>query len=218
MFVWEGVNINSWSQSCFRCQRSKVQSHFKNPPEQILVYGKRFSNIHEDLVGPLPQFCGYTLILTIIIIAYRWSEQIPLQSTTAEECVKVLLCTWIPIFGVSAVITSDREAKFISSIWNSLYRFLGKIHLPTTSFHHQSNGLVERFYPLLKVSLRAPLSGTDWFHHLSLVLVGLRSVPREDSAMSASEALFGSPLIHNQDFHFKSVANKVLFEILDGRY
>ena len=98
---------------------------------------------------------------------------------------------------VPAVITSDREAKFICSIWNSLYRFLGIIHFPTTSFHHQSNGLAERFYCRLKMSLKALLSGADWFHYLSLVLVGLHSVPREDSTMFAFEAIFGSPLVHN---------------------
>ena len=51
-----------------------------------------------------------------------------------------------------------------------------------------------------RVSLRAWLSGTDWFHHLPLVLLGLQSVPREDSAISASETLFGSPLVLPRGF------------------
>ena len=53
---------------------------------------------------------------------------------------------------------------------------------------------MERFHRQLKVSLRARLAGTDWYAHLPLVLVGLRSVPRKDSSVSASEALFGAPL------------------------
>ena len=53
---------------------------------------------------------------------------------------------------------------------------------------------------ILKVSLRARLAGTDWFHHLPLVLLGIRSVPREDSSVSASEALYGSPLVLPQKF------------------
>ena len=61
------------------------------------------------------------------------------------------------------------------------------------------------------MSLRALLSGADWFQYVSLVLVSLHSVPREDSAMLAFEAIFGSPLVHNQDFHHKSLA--VLNEI-----
>ena len=103
-------------------------------------------------------------------------------------------------FGVPSVITSDRGAQFTSSILTYLCKFLGIIHSPTTSFHPQSNGLVERFHHRLKVSLRARLSGTDWFNHLPLVLLGLRSVPRENSAIPASEALFGSPLVLSGEF------------------
>ena len=44
------------------------------------------------------------------------------------------------------------------------------------------------------------MSGTDWFNHLPLVLFGLRSVPREDSAISATEALFGFPLVLPGEF------------------
>ena len=63
-------------------------------------------------------------------------------------------------------------------------------------FFPQSNGLVERFHYCLKVSLRARLSGTDWFNHLPLVLLGLWSVSREDSANSVSKALFGFWIVH----------------------
>ncbi len=140
------------------------------------------------------------LRITIIDRSTRWPEAVPLKSTTAEECAKVILRSWIPLFGVPSVITSDRGAQFTSSVWSALCRFLGIVHSPTTSFHPQSNGIVERFHRQLKVSLRARLAGTDWFHHLPLVLLGLRSVPREDSSVSASEALFGSPLVLPGEF------------------
>ena len=79
---------------------------------------------------------------------------------------------------------------------SSLCKFLGIIHSPTTSFHLQSNGIVKRFHRQLKVSLRARLAGSDWFNHLSMVLLGLSSgVPSEDSSISPSEAVYGSPLI-----------------------
>ena len=201
-FVWEFLSkdVNLWSESCLDCQRSKIQSHVKAPVLQIPVPGRRFSHIHVDLVGPLPQSQGFSYLFTIIDRTSRWPEAVPVLHTTAEECAKVLLRSWIPVFGVPAVITSDRGAQFTSSIWSSLCKFLGIIHSPTTSFHPQSNGIVERFHRQLKVSLRARLAGTDWFAHLPLVLLGLRSVPREDSSVSASEALFGAPLVLPGEF------------------
>jgi hypothetical protein len=53
-------------------------------------------HIHIDLVGPLPQSCGHTFLFTIVDRTSRWPEAIPLQSTTAEECVKVLLLVLDP--------------------------------------------------------------------------------------------------------------------------
>jgi hypothetical protein len=199
---WEFLSkdVNLWAQSCLDCQRSKIQSHVKSPVQHIPVPGRRFSHIHVDLVGPLPQSDGFSYLFTIIDRSTRWPEAVPLKSTTAEECAKVILRSWIPLFGVPSVITSDRGAQFTSSVWSALCRFLGIVHSPTTSFHPQSNGIVERFHRQLKVSLRARLAGTDWFHHLPLVLLGLRSVPREDSSVSASEALFGSPLVLPGEF------------------
>ncbi len=101
---------------------------------------------------------------------------------------------WISRFGVPAIITSDRGAQFTSSLWSAICSLLNIKHKTTTAFHPQSNGMVERFHRQLKNSLRARLASSDWFDHLPWVLLGLRSVPREDSATSASEAVYGSEL------------------------
>ena len=54
--------------------------------------------------------------------------------------------------------------------------------------------MVERFHRSLKSSLQARLAGSDWFSHLPLVLLGLRATPNDDTGLSVSEAVYGSPL------------------------
>ena len=39
------------------------------------------------------------------------------------------------------------------------------------------------------------LAGSGWLHHLTLVLLGLRSAPKDDQACSSAEAVYGSPLM-----------------------
>ena len=95
-------------------------------------------------------------------------------------------------FGVPSHITSDRGSQFTSSIWSLLCSFLGIVYAPTTSF--ASSVLIERFYRQLKVSLRARLASSDWFHHLPLVLLELCNVPTDNSPVSAAEVLFGTLL------------------------
>ena len=64
----------------------------------------------------------------------------------------------------------------------------------TNSFHPQSNGIIEHFHRSLKTVLHVRLAGLDWFLHLPLVLLGLWSVPKENTRFSVSVAVFGSPL------------------------
>ena len=78
-------------------------------------------------------------------------------------------------FGVPSDLTSDCGTKITSSVWTQVFRSLGISPSTTTSFHPQSNGMIECFHRSLKTALRNCLAGSDWFLHLPLVLLGLRS-------------------------------------------
>ena len=54
--------------------------------------------------------------------------------------------------------------------------------------------MIECFHHSLKSFLRARLAGSDWVSRLPLVMLGLRSSPKDDLGFSPAEAVFGSPL------------------------
>ena len=54
--------------------------------------------------------------------------------------------------------------------------------------------MIKRFHRSLKSTLRACLASSDWFPHLPLVLLGLRMVPKDNTGLSVSKAVYGSPL------------------------
>ena len=64
----------------------------------------------------------------------------------------------------------------------------------TTSFHPQSNQMIERFHHSLKSSLHVRLAGSNWVSHLPLVMLSLQSSPKDDSGFSPAEAVYGTPL------------------------
>ena len=68
------------------------------------------------------------------------------------------------------------------------------ISLTWLSFHPQSNEIIEHFHRSLNATLHSPLADSDWFLPLPLVLLGLHSIPKEDTGFSFSEAVFGAPL------------------------
>jgi transposase InsO family protein len=96
---------------------------------------------------------------------------------------------------VPATITSDRGAQFKSALWAGLCSLLNIQHSPTTAYHTQSNGLVERFHRRLKDALRSRAASADWHDHLPWVLLGIRTAFREDSEFSLAEAVYSSQLV-----------------------
>jgi transposase InsO family protein len=64
----------------------------------------------------------------------------------------------------------------MSALWAGLCSLLNIQHSPTTAYHPQSNGLVERFHRWLKDALRsgAAAADADWHDHLPWVLLGIR--------------------------------------------
>ena len=88
----------------------------------------------------------------------------------------------------------------MSSDWSEVCSILSISRIETTSFHPQSNGMIEQFHLSLKYSLRARLASSDWVTHLSLVMLGLRSSPKDDSGLSPAEAIYGSTLFLPGEF------------------
>jgi transposase InsO family protein len=196
-WLWRGMaaDVAAWCRECQPCQRGKVTQQHTAAVEPIAVPHRRFSHIHADIVGPLPSSQGFHHLLTIIDRSTRWLEAIPLQSTTAAAVADALTSGWIARFGVPAELTTDRGVQFTSEIWSILMNRLGIRHHQTTAYHPQANGMIERAHRQLKDALRSRLAGADWLSHLPWVLLGLRSVPKEDSGISSAELVYGSPIL-----------------------
>ncbi|GFO17351.1 Pol polyprotein [Plakobranchus ocellatus] len=167
-FVWHGLRrqVSTWVKKCHECQSSKIRKHTCAPLQTFTVPEKRFSHNNIDIVGPLPESCGYRYLITVIDRNTRWPEAIPIPipNITTAECVQALV--------------------------GEITRRLGvKVH-PTTAFHPQANGMVERFHRTLKAALKARLTGKE----LPWVLLELRTAPREDLGYSSAELVYSEPV------------------------
>ena len=115
-------------------------------------------------------------------------------STTASACAQALVHHWVLRFGVPSTITSDRGPQFTSVVWAAMASILNLRLSPTTAFHPQSNGMVERFHRRLKDGLRTRLAGPRWIEHLPWVLLGLRCALAEASGVSPASSVYGAEL------------------------
>ena len=195
-FVWHGMNIDiaRWCRTCKGCQTAKVSRH--NTP----VYGKfteptaRFDHVHIDIVGPLPYANGFRYLLTCVDRFTRWPEAIPIVDIRAKTVADAFFSGWIARYGTPATITTDRGAQFESKLWDNLCNQFGIIRNHTTSYHPQSNGMVERFHRQLKAAIMAHESPNPWTITLPAVLLGARSAVKERLGRSAAKMIYGTTL------------------------
>lgn len=194
-FVWPSIkrDCTEFAKRCLQCQRSKVSRHVKSPISSYKLIDERFQHINIDLVGPLQPSNGYRYCFTIIDRFTRWAEAIPIEDIKATTVAQALIKEWISRFGIPARITSDQGKQFEAELFRELNQILGIEHLRTTSYHPQSNGMIERWHRTLKASIMCRDS-IHWANELPMILLGLRSTFKEDIGCTPSEMVYGTTL------------------------
>ena len=195
-FIWHRIkrDVRCWTRTCLQCQQNKIIRHVKPPLGQFTEPTRRFSHVHVDVTGPLPAAQGMRYVLTMVDRSTRWCEATPIPDQSATACTTAFVSQWIARFGVPTDVTTDQGAAFTSALWTGLAKDLGYQVHHTTSYHPQSNGLVERFHRDLKAAIRCRCKDNDWLAQLPWVLLGLRTVPKDATKVSAAEMLYGQPL------------------------
>lgn len=195
--------------------KSKITRHTISPLGTFNSDIERLEHIHIDLIGPLPISSGNKYCLTIIGRMTRWPEVTPIPDMTAPTVAEALVSTWISRFGCPSLLTSDQGRQFESDLASSLCAYLGVKRIRTTSYHPQSNGMIENYHRTLKSSLTALLDTANWCKHLPIVLLSLRASVNSDINFSPADALYGQPLRLPGDF-FTPFSNKSRHEVLQN--
>lgn len=209
-FFWPSMNrdVGEWTRSCIECQRTKVQRHTISPLEEY-PNADRLAHINADIVGPLPTSEGKRYLVTIIDRATRWPEAFPVENITAETVAKVIYEGWISRFGCPERITCDQGRQFESELFKNIMKRMGIEKIRTTAYHPQANGIIERWHRTLKASLTARLNNSNWTTELPTVLLGLRTALKNDTDVTAAQALYGCTLRLPGEMHGEATHTNV---------
>ena len=194
-YVWSRMasDAAAYVRNCLSCSRAKVTSHLKPAPCRFPADVRRFQTVHLDIVGPFSSDSGFRYLLTMVDRATRWPECQPMTDISAATVAETFVTGWISRYGVPQQVISDRGTQFLSSIFTSLTELLGVGHTPTTAYHPECNGMVERLHRRIKDSFRAIDAGHSWVQALPWVMLGLRASPRDVDDISSFENVFGTP-------------------------
>ena len=136
---------------------------------------------------------GYNQILVIIDHFTKLAEAVPCQTASAEETCDHLITHWISRYGCPMTFQSDNGKAFVGDLTKELMRRSHIAQAHSTTYHPQTNGLVERQNRTLVNMLRVYCSRymTDWDKYLPKVVGAYNSTQHSTTGISPFMMLTG---------------------------
>lgn len=128
-YFWPGMTkqISKYTSSCHSCQTNK---HETNPKSGILhplpLAHEPFTSVSMDFIVNLPKSrTGHTGIKVVMDRCTKYVKLVPtFASTDAPQTAKLFFENVVRNHGLPDSIICDRDSRFTSKFWNSLFSFL----------------------------------------------------------------------------------------------
>jgi hypothetical protein len=173
-YHWPGMaaSVREYVKTCPACQRNKPTNQAPAGLLQTLPTPEaRWEQVTMDLITQLPKTpSNHDAIVTF---TDRLSKRVLFAPTTtsvdAPGLARVFFDTVFRHHGIPSTIISDRDPRFISNFWQSLFTLTGTRLGMSTAFHPQTDGQSERTNRTLEDMLRAYTNyrHDDWDQHLT---------------------------------------------------
>ena len=186
-------DIKKWVVSCPVCQERK------NPIRTIairpnILASTPFQVVAVDIIGPLPKTKdGYEYAIVFIDYLTKFVEAFPLKTISTKRIATVLIEQIVCRYGAPRALLSDLGSNFISKLARSVYNLLDIHKLNTSSYHPQTNGLVEKFNSTLKTMLRmyVDLDQRNWAKFIPYCVFAYNTSRQETTRYTPYYMLFG---------------------------
>lgn len=168
-FYWPRMHndIKRYVSSCFSCQANKPSQRLPMGLLQPLPIPDRpWQQVTMDLITQLPRTKdGHD---AIVVFVDKLSKMVHWVAThtavTAAELARLMFDHVVRLHGLPESIVSDRDTRFTSHFWSSLWELCGTKLAMSTAFHPQTDGQTERANRTLEEMLRHYVSTQqdDW--------------------------------------------------------
>jgi transposase InsO family protein len=176
LFYWPGLtrDIKDYVRSCSVCQRNKTSNKSYGPHQPLSVPSGRWHTVTMDFAGPLTVSGEgkWDMIMLVVDKLSKRCHLVPAKSTDgAPDTAKRFFDSIVRLHGLPAVIVSDRDVKFTSAFWKTLFERFGTKLALSTAYHPQTDGQSERMVRTVKEMLRSVINHkqSDWVEHLTAI-------------------------------------------------
>jgi hypothetical protein len=168
-FFWPGMHkeIKQYVTSCLPCQTNK---HSNQVPMGLLqplpIPQKKWEVVTMDLITQLPKTRNGND--AIVVFVDKLTKHVHFAATTttvtAVELAKIFYREVVRHHGIPSSIVSDRDARFTSNFWRSLWQLTGTKLSMSSAYHPETDGQTEVTNKILEQMLRPYTSylQDDW--------------------------------------------------------
>ena len=195
-YWWKGMfkDVEHWCKSCQDCSMRKSPRNSKKAPLLPIPVENAFDRLAVDILGPLPASRkGNRYIVVFTDYLTRWCEAFPVPSVEATVIARLLVDEVISRHGAPKVLLSDRGKNFLSKLVAEVCKIFQIHKVNTSSYHAQTDGLVERFNSTLcqSLSMYVAKDQKDWDEFIPLILFAHRTSVLEAIGDSPFYVLYG---------------------------
>jgi hypothetical protein len=173
MYKW----VRKYVRTCEVCQRVKPAPVSQAPLHPLSIPNEIWRSISMDFVFGLPPDSGYNGILVFVDRLSKMVHLVPVsESVTAEATAQHFIQHVFRLHGMPVEVVSDRDPRFTSVFWRTVFSLLGTRLAMSTAAHPQTDGQTERYNRVIEDILRSyATSFQSWSSFLALVEFALNN-------------------------------------------
>lgn len=161
--------VEDWVKKGPQCQIRNSPKGCKAGILHPIPVTRTWERLGIDFTGPLKETRrGNKYLLCIIDYHTKYAEVFPTKDMEGETVARIFVEQVACRFGVPESATSDRGKYFIEGVFGRFQELAGIQGKPSTAYHPQTDGLVERFNGTFK-DILAKFAGNkheDWDIHI----------------------------------------------------
>ena len=153
-----------------------------------------FSTMGCDLLGRFPKSDDNKFYIIVCTDhATRYVVTGALEDITAQTVAKFIIEKILLIFGAPMNILTDQGKQFTSALMQSVLHTMSTTHIRTSTYHPQTNAVVENFNKTLAtmLSMYCKSDQTNWPDSLPYITFGYNTVEHQSAKFSPYRLLFG---------------------------
>eukprot|EP00253_Pinus_taeda_P023153 PITA_23153 len=196
-YFWPGMkkNVAEYLAQCLECQQIKAKhQHLAGLLQPLPIPEWKWETISMDFITRLPKTKrNNDSIMVVVDKLSNAAHFIPVQSTyKAAKIAHIFMQNVFKLHGLPKTIISNRDVKFTSTFWKTLFaEFETQLNF-STAYHPQTDGQTERVNQVVEYMLRAYVMQQPmlWEEYLHLVEFAYNNGYHTSTQMSPFEVLY----------------------------